>query len=96
MTERLTFQDGDIESFRAKLRDYLASVEFESWHQQGAQDSNWLHRCDVQLEAAQSEIERLQQAIDETYTLLIEDRADEKSDRRLLAEVTNKLVDVAT
>lgn len=40
--------------------------------------------------------QELQRVIDETYTLLIEEEADAKSDRQLLAEVTNKLADVAT
>lgn len=49
----------DLDSFIAKLRDYLSSVEFESWTQQGANDSKWLSLCHDQLNASRSEIERL-------------------------------------
>lgn len=42
------------------------------------------------------ERDALQKVVDRCYTLLIEDAAAEKSDRQLLAEIRNKLADVAT
>lgn len=50
----------------------------------------------VHMRAAYNVATELQRVIDEVYNLLVSAEADEKSDRMLLATVTNKLADVAT